>query len=231
MLSLLDRWPWALGGVVIGGYAVNAYGPLRYSDDVDVVLSTASADATRGWLKSQGLRLVKHSVPNPQNLSGQVQRYESGDIALDLLTGAVRDRDAKVDVPESWISEKARWTRLETTSGKTSNRIPIARPEAIWALKLLSGRPRDISDLFAISLTSFDSEEVTALFRQLFVKTMGIKLLSVQSNLREPKTFVDSLSRRELGSPSDPRNIRTWEQFVTTVENLILPIHELMRST
>ena len=44
---------------MIGGYAVNAYGPLRYSDDVDIVLSTASADATRGWLKSQGLRLVE----------------------------------------------------------------------------------------------------------------------------------------------------------------------------
>jgi hypothetical protein len=42
-LELLDAWPWELGGVVIGGYAVCAYGPPRYSSDVDVVIPFGAA--------------------------------------------------------------------------------------------------------------------------------------------------------------------------------------------
>ena len=224
VLSLMDRWPWDLGGVVIGGYAVIAYGPPRYSDDVDVVLPKASAVLTRAWLKSQELKLLKHSVPNPQNFEGQVERYKSSDITLDLHVDAVRDRDAKVDVPEDWISKNARRMKLETLSGRTEVNVPIARPEAIWALKLQAGRPRDIGDLFAISETPFDSEEVTSLFRHLRAETLIAKLHSVQSKLKERKMFVDSLSRRQLGSPRDKENIRRWSRFVSTVDRIVMPL-------
>ena len=42
VLCLLDAWPWELGGVLIGGYAIAAYGGLRYSDDVDIVVPNAT---------------------------------------------------------------------------------------------------------------------------------------------------------------------------------------------
>ncbi len=31
VLGLLDEWPWELGGVLIGGYSIAAYGVTRYS--------------------------------------------------------------------------------------------------------------------------------------------------------------------------------------------------------
>jgi hypothetical protein len=224
VLSLLDRWPWELGGVIIGGYAVAAYGPPRYSSDVDIVIPKQAAAPIRAWLKSEGLRLIKHSVPNPQNFAGQVERYQSTPIALDLLTDAVRDRDAKVDIPEAWVSKGARRARLVTLSGRTSVEIPIARPEALWALKLQAGRPRDISDLFAIEGTPFDAAEVQSLFRTLNTESLAKKLHSVRTKLGATKTYADSLSRRQLGKPSDPKNVQRWTRFVATVDSIIRPV-------
>jgi Nucleotidyl transferase AbiEii toxin, Type IV TA system len=220
-LSLLDRWPWERGGVVIGGYAVIAYGPPRYSDDVDIVIPAASSLEIREWLRTEGLRLHRHSTPNPQNFGGQVERYKSADVTLDLLAGAVRDRDAKVDIPAEWVIQNSRIIRLVTLAGRTENSIPIARPAALWALKLQAGRPRDIADLFAMYDTPFDSEEVRALFQRLSSKSLLSKLQSVRSRLETRQLFVDSLSRRQLGSPSSPDNIRRWNRFVSLVDGIV----------
>jgi len=233
VLSLLDRWPWELGGVIIGGYAVAAYGPPRYSNDVDIVIPKEASAPIRAWLRSEGLKLIKHSVPNPQNFAGQVERYQSTPIALDLLADAVRDRDAKVDIPVTWVSKGARKARLVTLSGRTSVDVPIARPEALWALKLQAGRPRDISDLFAIVGTPFDAAEIHSLFRALSTESLAKKLHSVRTKVRATKTYTDSLSRRRLGSPSDPRNVRLWAHFVATVDRVIQPVEvrEGLRTT
>jgi hypothetical protein len=224
VLSLLNRWPWSLGGVIIGGYAVIAYGPPRYSDDIDIVIPKEAAPSVRKWLRSEGLTLTKRTIPNQQNFDGQAERYEASPVTLDLLVDAVRDRDAKVDVPESWISKGTRKTRLVTLSGRTAIEVPISRPEALWALKLQAGRPRDISDLFAIAGTPFDAGEVESLFRGLTSKSLDTKLQSVYSRVMTHKMYVDCLSRRQLGKPSDPRNIRKWDGFVATIGRIIQPL-------
>lgn len=230
VLSLLERWPWELGGVIIGGYAVVAYGPPRYSDDVDVVIPKSATLPVREWLETEGLRIMRRSVPNPENFDGQVERYRLSPVTLDLLTDAVRDRDAKVDIPESWISKGARRTKLVTLAGRTSVEVPIARPEALWALKLQAGRPRDISDLFAIAETPFDAAEVEALFLKLRTSSLVEKLQSVRSKLKDRKTYVDSLSRRQLGRPTDPANVRKWSRFVSLIDRIIRPLETISES-
>jgi Nucleotidyl transferase AbiEii toxin, Type IV TA system len=221
VLGLLDRWPWHLGGVIIGGYAVMAYGPPRYSDDLDVVIPKTAADETRGWLTAQGFELEKRTTPNPENFDGQVERYLQPPVTIDLLTNAVRDRHAKVDVPEAWISKRPLRAPLVTLSGRTTSNVPIARPEALWALKLQAGRPRDISDLFAIAETPFDSTEVTDLFVGLATESLVSKLRAVQTSLGSEKTFVDSLSRRGLGSPLRAVNVRAWASFRAKASRII----------
>ena len=224
VLALLDDWPWEAGGVLIGGYAISAYGPPRYSVDVDVVIPTESAPGIRSWLGKVGFELTAHAVPNPQNYEGQVERFRSKDVTLDLLAGAVRDREASVDVPEQWISKNRRWTVLETLSGKTSHPIPIARPEALWALKLQSGRALDLTDLFVISDQPADLGEVRQLFDRLASDSLSRKLQRVRSRLSERSLFSDSLSRRRLGSPDSPQNVKRWERFISRVESVVGPV-------
>lgn len=222
-LALLDAWPWDRGGVVIGGYAVCAYGPPRYSVDVDVVIPYVSAKAIRSWLRERGLRLESHSTPNPQNYEGQVERFGARGVTLDLLAGAVRDRDAQVDLPEAWISLRPRKIRLETMSARSGTEIPIARPEALWALKLQSGRDSDLSDLFAIAPEPLDTDEVHELFLSIRTAPLVAKLRAVRKKLADERLFVDSLSRRELGRPSDPENRKKWSKFVSQVDTILGP--------
>ena len=224
VLAVLDSWPWDVGGVLIGGDAISAYGPPRYSVDVDVVISAESARRIRSWLRMVGFERTSHAMPNPQNYEGQVDRFRSDEVTLDLLAGAVRDREAMVDIPEKWISRNRRWMRLETLSGKTTRPIPIARPEARWALKLQSGRDLDLTDLFAISDLPVDVDEVRRLFVQLATDSLTRKFRSVRLKLNERRLFEDSLSRRQLGRPDRPRNIRRWQHFISRVESIVDPL-------
>lgn len=203
-----------------------SYGPPRYSDDLDVVLPGSAAPAVRAWLIEEGFKLEKHSVPNSENAQAEVERYERDLISLDLLMNAVRGRHAKVDVPEAWIAKGARRGRLVTMSSRTAVDVPIARPEAIWALKLQAGRPRDISDLFAIAATPIDTTEIADLFVSLKTDSLVAKLLAARASVRIPKTFVDSLSRRQLGKPSDPANIQKWTRFESTVDSILRRLDE-----
>ncbi len=224
VLAVLDSWPWDVGGVLIGGYAISAYGPPRYSVDVDVVIPAASARRIRSWLRTLGFERTSHAMPNPQNYEGQVDRFRSDEVTLDLLVGAVRDREVMVDIPEKWISRNRRWMLLETLSGKTSRTIPIARPEALWVLKLQSGRDLDLTDLFAISDLPIDVDEVRRLFVQLATDSFTRKFRSVRLKLNERRLFEDSLSRRQLGSPDRPRNIRRWQHFISRVDSVVDPL-------
>jgi hypothetical protein len=220
-LEVLDAWPWELGGVVIGGYAVCAYGPPRYSSDVDIVIPFGSATQIRAWLGNRGFQLEKHTTPNSQNYEGQVERFRSEDVTLDLLAGAVRDRDAQVDIPANWVADRSRAVRLQTVSAGTRVPIPIARPEALWALKLQAGRDSGISDLFAIAEEPVDIDEVAREFRDLRSESLVRKLHSVRVKLDDSKLYADALSRREFGRPSDPINRRRWARFITQVDRIL----------
>ena len=113
VLRLLDEWPWELGGVLIGGYAIAAYGAPRYSDDVDIVIPHGALGKLKVFINAQNLELENSSVPNPQNYEGKVLRYRKEEITLDMLVGYVRDREARVDIPEPWISMDHRNLRLK----------------------------------------------------------------------------------------------------------------------
>lgn len=60
--ELLDKWPWDLGGVIIGGYVSAAYGQPRYSNDIHVVIPVASLNPLIDWLTSI------RSSPGPRRL-------------------------------------------------------------------------------------------------------------------------------------------------------------------
>ncbi len=100
-IALLRKWPWKNGGTLIGGYAIAAYGPPRYSDDLDIVIPRAALNSIQIFLNKQGFQIGKNSHPNSQNLDGEVLTLDHEEISVDLLVGYVRDRDARVNIPES----------------------------------------------------------------------------------------------------------------------------------
>lgn len=196
-----------------------AYGPPRYSQDVDLVCSAGSAPDLHRWLSERGLR--RRPNRKSQDFSGSVTRYESEDLTLDLLEKSVRDREAKVDLPAEWIEARARALRLTTINSSTNGAVRVARPEALWALKLQAGRDIDLSDLFAINAEPLIEGEIVQLFRSLMNESLGAKFRKVDSMLESRKLLVDSLTRRALGSPELPKNQSNWTDFVRRARRII----------
>jgi hypothetical protein len=217
-VTLLRKWPWKTGGTLIGGYAIAAYGPPRYSEDLDIVISRTALNPILRFLDEQGFLLRKDSYPNSQNLDGEVMTFDHEEVSVDLLVGYIRDRDAKVDIPESWVSQRSNTRILRIKTGETTA-IPIARPEAIWALKLQAGRSQDITDLFAIYDTRFESKEIIELFRGLMNDLLKTKLLATLQKSESDKLFEDSMSRLEMKQTE--KNRERWTRFGSAVRRIV----------
>jgi hypothetical protein len=219
VIALLEEWPWKLGATLIGGYAMAAYGAPRYSDDVDFVIPDNARNGSEVWLREHGFEDAKGEKAKTTQVFEDAPRFSREEVTLDLLVGYVRDRDAKVEVPESWISLRCRNERLDLISGKLDRKIPIARPEALWALKLQAGRDQDLTDLFAISKVPVKSHEVRSLFQSLMVPTLAQKLRTVEMKLADEKLYNDSRSRMGLKAGTDV--LARWKQFGERVSSMI----------
>jgi nucleotidyltransferase AbiEii toxin of type IV toxin-antitoxin system len=217
VIALLEEWPWNLGATIIGGYAIAAYGAPRYSDDIDLVVPSNSRGATEAWLTEQGFEDAKRVRAKSTQVFEDALRFSRDGVSLDLLVGYVRDRDARVNIPESWISLRPRHERLVLLSGRVGRKVPIARPEAMWAMKLQAGRDQDLTDLFAISNEPVNEQEVRSLFESLMVPSLAEKLRAVQRKLAAEKLYLDSRSR--MGLRESPELRARWMRFREQVSN------------
>jgi len=221
VIALLEEWPWDLGATLIGGYAISAYGAPRYSDDVDLVIPDAARPATEAWLKKRGFDDALGRKTKASRVFRDAPRFSRDEVTLDVLAGYVRDREAKVAVPESWISLRPRLERLELLSGRTQRKIPVARPEALWALKLQAGREQDLTDLFTMADVPVEAEEVRLLFESLMVPSLAVKLQAAESKLRDGKIYNDSRSR--MGLKNTEAVMARWAAFRERVSAMIPP--------
>ena len=224
VIEVLGRWPTALAGVLIGGYAVAAYGRPRYSVDVDIVATTSAAEGWTGWLKGLGLALERAPRRFEQG-KGTVafQRWHDSTVVVDLLIGGVRDRRAETVISDDWIAREPRVLPLELLSGRLDGPVAVVRPEGLWALKLLAGRPTDLTDLFGISRQRVRLAEVRELFETLQSPPLERKLAFVASQLRDEKLYKDALSRLRLGSPGSEGNRAAWGRFLTMARSAMPP--------
>lgn len=222
VVQILDEWPWAHGGVIIGGYAIAAYGAPRYSHDVDFVVPVKGLNPILEWLTNRGFHAEDLPDDLEQNYAGRIARLGLDGVTLDILPGVVRDREALVDIPETWITRDPQRKRFVLLHGSTKTAVPIVRPEAFWALKIQAGRPKDLADLYSMRKHPLQVAEVRDLFQNLWCETLSTKLQAVVNKLGDEKVFRDSVARSG-GSPRDPLHQREWEAFTAKVKRTIPP--------
>lgn len=218
-ISLLDRWPWTEGGCLIGGYAVAAYSKPRFSQDVDLVLPDSRRGASLAWLEVEGFRLRPTRKGHPAFKDAAT--LLRGDFSIDLMFGSVRDRETGASIKEAWVSARPRLTRLDLLTGTTAEKVPVARPAALWVLKLVAGRDQDLSDLFAISGEPFQTSEVREELERAMNPALRDKLAKIPDRVSTPKVYSDALSARAMGKRDAPQNIRAWSRFRELVDVLL----------
>lgn len=218
-LDLLNIIPWDTGAVVIGGYSILGYDVLRYSDDLDIVAPKNSLGALFKWFNYNGYQTVKTAIPNPQNYDGNFIRFSKDEVTVDLLIGAVRDRDAQVDIPASWITRSSVRKKVKGFNYSTSIDVRLARPEALWGLKIQAGRDQDLTDLYSIHDRKFKIGEVTDLFEELMSPNLKKKLTATRERVLSPKLYSDT--RSKLGLKDTKGTRADWERYLKTVCSIV----------
>ena len=147
VLETLEKIP-KQNVVLIGGYAVNAYVPPRFSIDCDLVILD-NAGAIEDVLKKDGYAKEEAGdVPY-----GSYIRYirEKEKVSFDLLVNSVLDRESGV-VFEAELFEK--YSRKRVTVGRANSvriEMRIADPELLFAMKFISARKQDVRDIFMLA--------------------------------------------------------------------------------
>lgn len=223
-IAFLDDLPRAINPVIVGGYAMAAYGPPRYSVDVDLVVPGRAEEAATSWFKEYGLTSRKTLRIRQRGEEWSKYRISGGAVSGDVYVGGMQARESQARISYNWIARRPETTRLALTTGSTRLPIAVARPEALWVLKLLAARPQDITDLFGISTRTMDRLEVRTELTNLFSGPVRAQLRKLASRVNADKEYQDALSRRGLGSPSNPRNLARWREFQSLVASCIPPL-------
>lgn len=147
VLETLEKIP-RQNVVLIGGYAVNAYVPPRFSIDCDIVILDNAKNIEDALKKDGYAKEEAGDVP-----FGNYLRYvgEKEKVSFDLLVNSVLDRGSGV-VFEAELFEK--YSRRRVTVGRAHPiriEMRIADPELLFAMKFVSARKQDIRDIFMLA--------------------------------------------------------------------------------
>jgi hypothetical protein len=190
VLRVLQKLPKKVNLILVGGYAVNAYVPPRFSIDCDLVV-LGDSDAIEHLLQKGGFERVEFGDESYSIYA----RYESkaDKISFDLLINSVFDKPTGISF-EAELFKK--YSRERTATGRLSTiriSIRIADPELLFAMKFVSGRKQDIRDLFMLSGAGLKWEIVSSLISEKCNAQLIKKRIDECRKTLGSKNYRDSL--------------------------------------
>jgi hypothetical protein len=178
ILQVLQKLPKDV--VLIGGYAVNAYVPPRYSIDCDIVVFEGVAEAKKTLAKHGFKETEKGGVP----YSEYIKFVREGDkVSFDLLLNSVLDRDSGIVFEGNLFKQ---YSKERVTVGRANPiriKMRIADPELLFSMKFVSARRQDIRDIFMLSGT----ELYWNLIKEIIKEKCGEKLTEERARLIKAK--------------------------------------------
>lgn len=189
VLEILQKIP-KQNAILIGGYAVNAYVPPRFSIDCDLVVF-GSPKAIESALKSNEFSCTEAGdVPQ-----GRYIRYfrDADKVAFDLLVNSVFDRNSGI-VFEGELFKK--YSKRRVTVGRvTPIRIEmrIADPEILFATKFVTARRQDIRDIFMLAGEDLERDKIGNLIKEKCDSKLVQKRIETIRNSVESKGYRDTL--------------------------------------
>jgi len=139
--------------ILVGGYAVNAYVPPRFSIDCDLIVFRGVTEIKKMLLKNGFEETEKGDVPHGEYIRFMRKRER---VSFDLLINSVLDRESGI-VFEGSLFKK--YSRERFTVGRANPiriRLRIADPEMLFAMKFVSARRQDMRDIFMLSGTELN---------------------------------------------------------------------------
>ena len=176
--------------VLVGGYAVNAYAPPRFSVDCDLVVLRGVEEAEKA-LKQRGFRKEDSGVAP----YGGFVRYSSKDngISFDLLVGPLVDNQTGVVFEGKLFEKHSAERRVVGRMVVSIVTMRVADPELLFATKFVPVRRQDARDMFMLSGTQLDWRLTEQLVREKCSATLIKGRVSLAREIINARQFRDSL--------------------------------------
>ncbi len=181
--------------ILVGGYAFSAYGPPRFSVDLDLVLERATVPAVRGVLRSAGFSKAK-DWDGAGVFAGKAERWAVGMKSLpssvDLLMDGISDRVSGVTFAFSVLRKTARRVTVRGIAASSMAEPLVPSRETLIALKLHVARRIDIRDIVVLSGEPVNREAILSLLSESPRKLLLDHIAALLSDI-ETREFKDSL--------------------------------------
>ena len=139
------------GFVVIGGYAVNAFGQHRFSIDCDLATNMNYIPVIDRTLLGEGYTLWKGRFRPPIGVTTREYRKSVADlpVSVELLVNTVVGRQTSGTWTYKFIHENSGEAIVVGATDSTPSRV--AQRNLLVAMKLHSGRTQDLADVVMLS--------------------------------------------------------------------------------
>jgi hypothetical protein len=176
--------------VLVGGYAVNAYAPPRFSVDCDLVVLRGVEEVEKA-LKQRGFRKEASSEAS----RGGFVRYSSKDngISFDLLVGSLVDNQTGVVFEGKLFEKHSAERRVVGRMTVSIVTMRVADPELLFATKFVPARRQDARDMFMLSGTQLNWRLAEQLIREKCSATLIKGRVSLVRGIIDARQFRDSL--------------------------------------
>lgn len=181
--------------ILIGGYAISAYGLSRFSVDLDLVTTDATASRLRSILADKGYEVAATWTGN-KALAGHAERWTRGPkgkaIGIDLLLDGVADRRSGASYSFTELRPMASRRAVRGVDPAKTATPLVADREVLIALKLAAGRKVDLRDVAILSRGIVDYGVVAGLLRRVPKAIVEERIRSLSESL-ETLHFRDAL--------------------------------------
>jgi len=139
------------GFVVLGGYAVNAFGQHRFSDDCDLATDRDNVPVIDATLLREGYTLARSEVRPPIGVTIREYRKSVGgeQASLELFVDTVVNTTTRGIWSYGFIRENSVEAIVKGATDSTPARV--ARRNLLVAMKLHAGRDHDSGDVVMLS--------------------------------------------------------------------------------
>ncbi|HLE45725.1 MAG TPA: nucleotidyl transferase AbiEii/AbiGii toxin family protein [Thermoplasmata archaeon] len=174
--------------ILIGGYALSAYGHPRFSIDIDLVVAAETTPSLREDLKRLGFSPDRAWDPRGPF---RFERWLLGRVSADLLIDGVFDRRSRAAFPYPDLRRTAGRRTVQALASAESARPLVASREALLAMKLASGRFVDLRDVAILAQGPLDWDELEPLLARCPAAVLRANAALLASSLETPR-FRDS---------------------------------------
>lgn len=181
--------------ILIGGYAVSAFGPSRFSVDLDLVLPPAELSRLQEILRAHEYA-QREDKPKKRPLRASFEKWIRGGgelpASVDLLIGGVTDRVSGVTRSFDELRSRSSRRRVKGIDSESWADPLVPDIEALLALKLQVGRVVDLRDAVVLSRGPLDITTLIELLRPCPWAILEVHLRRIMAAL-PTQEFRDSL--------------------------------------